>query len=413
MANLRGCPHGGCEDHHCQLAEATAKDTEDLLRLASDQALIGQVIICPWGFFIRVNDTFCEMTGRTREELIGHKTVEFTHPEDIPASEQFLQGAVGGKPRMIRFDKRYIHKDGSTVWADVSSTLIQSESGEPRCFVSQVLDISARKIAEEKLHASETHLEAMVLARTKQLQDSNEALQSFAYAASHDLREPLHKIQAFGQRLDDKCGDILPEKGKMYLGIMRTAADRMLQLIDDILAYSKSGLENTPVTEVDLKTVMDEVLADMSLTIQEANAKITVEHMPKVRAHHIGMRQVMQNLLSNAVKFRKEGRDPKIHVEGWKEGNYGVVVVKDNGIGFDSLYAEKIFTLFTRLHSRFEYPGTGIGLAMCRRILEQYHGYLTAAGVPDMGATFTVKIPLWVKNAPPKCDNELSGGETK
>lgn len=237
-------------------------------------------------------------------------------------------------------------------------------------------------------------LEAAMEERTKQLEASNRALQQFAYAASHDLREPLNKIKGFGERLCQKNGHQLDEKGHEYLTVMLTATERMTHLIDNLLSYARAGRETTPLTAVDLGQVLREALSDLDLRIQETKADIQIEDLPTVRAHSMQIRQVFFNLISNALKFRHSKRPLVINIKGTVDKSDAVVAIQDNGIGFDSKHAEKIFEVFSRLHTRFDYPGTGIGLALCRRLLDQYGATIEAHGKPNVGAIFTIRIPL-------------------
>jgi len=241
----------------------------------------------------------------------------------------------------------------------------------------------------------QTRLEQAVEERTRELATSNEALMSFAYAASHDLREPLTKILAFGNRLKEMLSGVMPPKGAEYLDVMLSGAKRMTNLIDDLLAYSRAGgKESVPPGPVDLNRIVDEVVIDLETPIQETAAVITVGRLPTVWGYPGRLRQVVQNLLSNALKFHKVNEPPRISIEGREEEDRGIVTVEDKGIGFGLEDAEALFTIFTRLHTRFEYPGTGVGLALCRRLLSQMGGTIEASGQPGVGALFTLSLSL-------------------
>jgi len=261
-----------------------------------------------------------------------------------------------------------------------------SASGDNEVIVV-IRDVSEQKKAQKKL-------EDAVQERTKQLESSNRALQSFAYAASHDLREPLNKIKGFGKILTEKYSDQIDQRGAEYLQVMLSATERMSHLIDNLLSYARAGYTDVPLMVVDLGRVLREALQDLELRVQEANAEVVVGELPTVHAHTMQIRQVFANLLSNALKFRHPERPLVIKIHGTVEGDDAVVVVQDNGIGFDQGHADKIFEVFTRLHTRFDYPGTGIGLALCRRLLEQYGATIEARGEPGVGAAFIIRIPL-------------------
>ena len=334
------------------------------------------------GRILDVNEVFCQMSGYSREELLTRRMQDLMplQPEDLAQRCCRIRERATDK-----FDDRQVRKDGTAYAVEVCAQHLPALG--PNIAVGFIRDITHQQKAQNRL-------EAMVHERTRQLEASNEALQSFAYAASHDLREPLNKIVAFGQRLQDKYTDQLDEKGQQYLGVMQTAAKRMTRLIDDLLEYSRVGREEAPLVKIDLDRVVHEVISDLEIPIQEAGAEIILQPLPQICAHAGRMRQVFQNLLSNAIKFHRTDVPPKIQVSGYEEHDTAVITVQDNGIGFEPQYAEKIFTLFTRLHTRFEYPGTGIGLALCRRILDQYRGKITAKGEPNVGATFTISLPL-------------------
>lgn len=223
------------------------------------------------------------------------------------------------------------------------------------------------------------------------LQASNEELRQFAYGASHDLREPLGKIKAFGQRLEERYADKLDERGVEYLGIMRSAADRMMKLIDDLLKYSQIGA-STATDPVDLARVVADVFGLFTERLEGAEVFVS-DKLPTIRGDETQMFTLFQNIISNAIKFKKPDQPPRIWVTATETPDLYVVEVKDNGIGFDQQHAERIFRIFERLHTRFEYPGTGIGLALCKRIVERHGGTITAQGVPGEGATFRVALP--------------------
>jgi signal transduction histidine kinase len=232
----------------------------------------------------------------------------------------------------------------------------------------------------------------------EELQRSNAELQVFASAASHDLQEPLRKIQTFGERLQDKYSRELDETGEMYVDRMIDAATRMRKLIDALLIFSRVNTSNTHMTDVDLNGVMQEVLEDLGQQISECGGEVTVGSLPTVSADGTQLRIVFQNLISNALKFRAVDRPTKITVEVSKDKGQNKDVVQisvtDNGIGFDPRHAGRIFGMFERLHSRSEYEGTGVGLATCKKIAERHGGSLSAVSEPGSGSVFTLVLPL-------------------
>ena len=238
---------------------------------------------------------------------------------------------------------------------------------------------------------------------TFKLERSNRELQDFAYVASHDLQEPLRKIEAFGDRLSTRYGKDLPDDGRMFLDRMQNAAGRMRRLINDLLDYSRVTTKAKPFVRVPLDDVLTGVLSDLQIRIEESGAKIIADPLPAIDADATQMRQLIQNVLANALKFRKADVAPEITVKCIVGGNdefYGLhgprvrIEISDNGIGFDNRYKEQIFTIFQRLHGRLEYEGTGVGLATVRKIVERHHGTIDADGRPGEGATFTIELPM-------------------
>ena len=226
------------------------------------------------------------------------------------------------------------------------------------------------------------------------LEASNRELQDFAHVASHDLQEPLRKIEAFSDRLMRKFGDDLPEQGQMYVDRMQDAAGRMRTLINDLLDYSRVTSKGKQFEPTDLNEVLRGVLSDLAVRIDETAAHIDVGDLPVIHSDETQMRQLFQNLLSNGLKFLRPDVPPILSVTAEVEGDHVTFRVADNGIGFDNRFKDQIFTIFQRLHGRLEYEGTGVGLATTRKIVERHHGSIDADGRPGEGATFIIRLPL-------------------
>jgi signal transduction histidine kinase len=270
-------------------------------------------------------------------------------------------------------------------------------------------ELEARRRGAEDLARANDELEGRVRARTVDLHSANESLQrsnreleQFASVASHDLQEPLRKIQAFGDRLNTKFSAELDEQGRDYLSRMLASATRMRTLIDALLTFSRITTKAQPFVPVDLGATTEEVISDLEDRIQRSGGQVEVGTLPTLEADPNQMRQLLQNLISNALKFARPDRPPVVRVESRKlnhfEGQVETIprweiAVRDNGIGFEEIYLDRIFELFQRLHGRQEYEGTGMGLAICRKIVERHGGTITARSAPESGATFVVTLP--------------------
>lgn len=235
-----------------------------------------------------------------------------------------------------------------------------------------------------------------LMAQGAALARSNADLEQFAYIASHDLQEPLRKIQTFGDRLHTRYGDRLEDRGRDYLDRMRNAASRMRELIDDLLDYSRVTTQAKPFASVSLNAVMDDVIADLYVRIEESGGRVEVGDLPQVEADGVQMRRLLQNLVDNALKFHRAQETPVVKVQAVLEETNGLcrITVADNGIGFDRKYIPKVFAPFQRLHGRGDYDGTGMGMAICRKIAERHNGHITVDSTPDQGSIFTIVLPV-------------------
>ncbi|HXG48613.1 MAG TPA: ATP-binding protein [Methylomirabilota bacterium] len=341
-----------------------------------------------------VNPAAARLTGRTVEELVGKPEQEILRAGQAAGclTEQGLKLDAQGN---YLPEQTFIRKDGTRF--PVEYTRAPLREGD-RLVGAVVLfkDITERKRADEALARK-----AAELAR------SNAELEQFAYVASHDLQEPLRKIQAFGERLKARCDAANLADGRDYLERMQNASARMQTLINDLLTFSRVISASQPFVPVDLNAVIKEVLCDLEVRIEQTRAIIEVGPLPEVQADPLQMRQLFQNLIGNALKFQTPGTPPIVKIAGRvvkdplaldlkAVGESGLceITVRDNGIGFDEKYLDKIFAVFQRLHGRSEYEGTGVGLAVCRRIMERHGGTITARSRPGQGATFIVQFPI-------------------
>jgi signal transduction histidine kinase len=264
------------------------------------------------------------------------------------------------------------------------------------------LEIFERIASEQKV----TELNRQLLENIARLETANKDLDLFAFMASHDLQAPLRKIRMFSDRLLAGGDGTMGKEARLYLSRIQEVSRRMQDLINDILRFSKISAEKQSFEAVDLNGVVKEVLSEMEGIIQEKNAEITIDPLPILPASTVLMGPLFSNLISNSLKYTKKNETPRVRVR-YEEGpvttgmngreaetRYGRIYIEDNGIGFDQKYAEQIFDMFRRLHSNVEYEGTGIGLALCKKIVEMHRGFISALGKPGEGAVFIVSLPL-------------------
>ena len=262
--------------------------------------------------------------------------------------------------------------------------------------------------ANEQLESLNRQLEdsnQLLEKRAAELARSNEELEQFASIASHDLQEPLRKVRTFTEELTRIEGDSLSEKGRDYLGRANAAAERMQTLIEDLLKFSRVTTHPAAFSPVDLEKAAEEVLDDLAYPIERTGAIVHVGRLPTIGGDPLQMRQLLQNLLSNALKFHGPNRSPEVWLDAVVARDTVQLTVRDNGIGFDQRYAGRIFRVFERLHGRNEFPGTGIGLALCRKIVERHGGTIAATSEAGVGTTFTVTLPLRQAGTKPHRDD--------
>jgi len=363
-------------------AEAALARSEALYRSLTENAHDMVTILDGEGAIAYDSPALETVLGYGHREWIGRPVLERVHPDDRERVEGFLRETLARPGENIPFERRARRADGSWRWLDgVGRNLL----GDPavRGIVTNSRDVTDRVEVRSRLEAY-----------ARELERSNRELQDFAYVASHDLQEPLRKIHAFGDRLAAQHAAALGDQGQDLLRRMQAAARRMQTLIQDLLAYSRVGTRAEPFVPVDLARVAGEVIADLQASIDESGGRVEVGPLPPVRADAMQMRQLLQNLIGNALKFHREGVPPLVRLTGAEAAGGTVELrVEDNGIGFDPRYRDRIFTPFERLHARTAYEGTGMGLAICRKIVHRHGGEIGTESAPGEGAAFIVTLP--------------------
>ena len=353
-----------------------------------DFSPVGYVALTEKGIIDEANLTLASLFGVERSALIGKPFSRFILKDDQNIFYELRRRLLETEETRTS-ELRLVKKDGQVFFADLECMVLKDRGDDARFIRGAVIDISERKKAEEK---NRVYLE--------QLERSNKELQDFAFVASHDLQEPLRKIESFGGLLVEEFSDSISEEGRDFLVRMRQAAARMRVLIDSLLSYSRVSTTITPFSKMDLREAVEAALSNLSVLMEETNGSVEIGDLPTVEGDKIQMIQLFQNLIGNALKFHGKGAPPRvkirsrlIHGERPDEGDLHEIRVEDNGIGFDEIYLSKIFSPFQRLHGKSEYEGTGVGLAICRKIVERHHGRITAKSTPGGGAVFLVTLP--------------------
>ncbi len=340
------------------------------------------------GLITFMNPEAVRLTGWSRAEAVGQplkqvlRIVEETARQEVESP--FDQVMRTGNAVVLQTHTRLVRRDGSEVSIDDSGAPIRNAYGQVSGVVLVFRDITQRRKSEAALELS--HSEVL---------KANEELRQFSYAATHDLQEPLRTIVVFSQLLGRNYRSVLDERGQHLLNTVENAANRMSTLIDHLLAYTRVGSADSAAshTAVDAKLALEDTLLQLKGAIEETKAVITYEDMPLVWAETGQLSQVFQNLLSNAIKYRKPDLAPRVHVTATVSGDWATFQVTDNGIGFRQEYSDRIFLLFQRLHGR-SIPGTGIGLALCRRIVERLGGKIWVTSEENVGSSFYFTLPV-------------------
>ncbi len=396
-------------------AEEELKRTNMLLNEAQDISKMGS-----WEWDIRANKLIWSENlyhiyeiKNDGKGLSYDDFIQKVHPDDRLFVQEHIQSALVTKDFQT-YRHRIVLNDGSVKVMQGRGEVVTDEKGEVIRMIGTGQDITDHHQAQQEL-----------LNKTNELEAANIELQKFAYVASHDLQEPLRKILTFASLLEKESVDLLPEKSKHYLAKIVHSSSRMQQLIEDILNFSSLKKVDEVFEAKSLNTVLEQVLLDMEVLIEKNNAIIKHDVLPVAEIIPSQIQQLFQNVLSNAIKFKKENEPPRIEISSrvftgkdlmgdeqflsylksltvshrlWEKEKFVSLTIKDNGIGFDPVYSEKIFEIFQRLHNYQKHEGTGIGLAICKRIVDNHHGLISAKSQPNEGTAFLVILPVSQRN---------------
>lgn len=370
------------------IARKKIEQAEESARLAIESADLGTYMVDLTSDMIQTSDRFNEIWGMDtslpRNQLAGS-----IHPDDRIIRKTAHEEAI--RTGNLHYEARVMWPDNTEHWIKVKGKVLFDENRKPLTLLGIIQDVT-----EQKQFAEE--LTKQVRERTAELQRSNEDLLHFAHVASHDLKEPVRKVKVFSNMLEEEFGDNLPGKAGVYLNKVQHATDRMFSMIDGVLSYSTLNSSDQPIEKVNLNSIIENIKTDLEVIIQNKHASIEHDALPEIEGAGVLIYQLFYNLINNALKFSKTDEKPLISISSFPEqvnGTYfAKIIIADNGIGIDQKYAAQIFNPFTRLNAKDAYEGTGLGLALCKKIVERHHGTISATGIKNEGTVFTVMLPL-------------------
>ena len=368
-------------------AEEALRESESRFRRVVDSNMIGIIFWDVNGNILEANDAFLEIVGYTQEDMVPDKIgwKDITPAEYHHLDEQGIE-EIAAAGICTPFEKEYIRKDGSRVPVLVGGAILEGYEDRGVCFVINISDAVAAATQRKRM-------EHALAEQAKELARSNADLAQFAYVASHDLQEPLRMVASYTQLLSRRYKGKLDEDADEFIAFAVDGANRMQKLIKDLLEYSRIGTRGKQLAPVECESIFEDAIANLQIAIEESGAIVKRDRLPTVWGDRTQLGQLLQNLIGNAIKFC-ENPPPRIHVSAQKGENEWIFSVCDNGIGIEPDQRDRIFVIFQRLHSRAEYPGTGIGLALCKKIVERHGGQIWVQSQPGQGSVFHFTIPL-------------------
>lgn len=385
---IYGVMNTGTDITDLQLAKQQIQNSDERLRMAIDASEMGTYEINLATREIKTCGKFNSIWSIDKD-ISNEELIAKLHPDDLAVREKALREAeVTGK---ISYETRIISDDQSVKWAKITGKIIKDENNKPITIIGIIQDINEQREFEDEL-------KKQVASSTEELRRSNDDLLHFANVVSHDLREPVRKIKIFNNLLRNEKDSVFNENCKKYINKIDQSAVRMNGIIEGILAYSTINKTKQPIEKIDLNEIIEHIKTDLELIIKEKGAIFSSCNLPEIEGASILITQLFYNLIQNALKFSKADLPPRVIItctESILNGQAAVqITIKDNGIGIDPAFTERIFNAFERLNSKDRYEGNGLGLSLCKKIIERHHGKITAIGEKDNGAEFIVTLPL-------------------
>jgi PAS domain S-box-containing protein len=363
---------------HIELLRESEENLRMLIEGVKDYAII---MLDAEGYVRSWNSGAERIKGYKAGEIIGKHFSVFYTDEEIERNEPAFNLSMAREKGNHESEGWRLRKDGSQFWSDAVLTALYDGHGNVKGFSKITKDITQKK-----------QYELDILEKSEELLRSNKQLEQFVYIASHDLQEPLKTLSNYVGLFQEDYHDKLDKNSSKYLDFINTATDRMRMLVQDLLEYARVGQQRN-VAAIDCNLLLIDVLKDMDGSIAENKAKIQIEPLPVIHGNYSELKSLFQNLLSNAIKFRRQDEPLVVRITAKESGNEWIFAVQDNGIGIENEYHERIFSIFQKLHSQKKYPGTGIGLAHCKKIVEIHRGKMWVESVPGKGSTFYFTIP--------------------
>ncbi len=368
-----------------KLAEEALRQSEERYRGLFEASRDGIVLTDPDGWIQDANSAYCEMVGYELAELRQMTYKQLTPPRWRAMEEDVVHEQILTRGYCDEYEKEYVRKNGTVFPISIRVWAIKYGQGRPMGMWAIVRDITERKRTLEEIQR-----------RTMELEAANKELEAFTYSASHDLRSPLIAIGGLSRTLAEKHSSDLGAKGKEILHTIRKEAERMSQLVDDLLSFSRFGRQALQLSDIDMNKLVRNVIDELKLLETRETLDLNLKPLPPARGDQAMIRQVFVNLLSNAIKFTRSQQAPVIEIGSKLEDGTNTYYIRDNGVGFNMTDADKLFEVFKRGHSSQEFEGTGVGLAIVKRIVERHCGRVWAEGKPNEGATFYFSLPFFV-----------------